>query len=128
MKESWDRFDICKKCGHGARLYHNPGGGCIKANKDAPAIPFIGSPNSTEFLGWVVVVCEQPNCKNFNKPVPLAEDSFCSLNPLPDCPKCGKKMKPEREQQRTGNYGYRCEDKDCQSYFRLADKLPLWRE
>ena len=118
---------LCKKCGHGAYLYHHPGGGVIKSCKGAPVVPFVGSPDSTEFLGWVVTVCKYRQCKNFDKPVLLSEDDFKTIDP-PSCCVCDKEMKPERMDQGKGNYFYKCENNDCNSHILLADRLPLWKE
>jgi hypothetical protein len=127
MKEPSEIFVICKKCGHGARLYHNPGGGVIKSCKGAPAVPVIGLPHSTKFFGWVVVVCKHQKCKNFDKPVFLSEDDFKLLTP-PCCPVCKEKMKPDRDNQGKVNYYYRCEKDDCHLHILLADLLPDWKE
>jgi|TARA_B100001971_G_C17853501_1_gene364590 hypothetical protein len=127
MKESLEVFVLCKKCQHGARLYHHPGGGAIKSCKGAHAVPFVGPPDSTEFFGWVVAVCKYQQCKNFNKPVPLPEKDFRSLAP-PCCRVCKKKMKPERLNQGKGNYSYRCENNDRHSHILLAECLPRWKE
>jgi hypothetical protein len=124
MKEPSEIFVICKKCGHGAQLYH--GGGAIKSSKGAPAVPITGSSDQAKFFGWVVVICKHQQCKNFNKPVFLSEDEFKSLTP-PCCSVCKKKMKPERENQGKGNYYYRCENNDCDSDILLADLLPDWK-
>ncbi len=121
MKEPLDRFVICKKCGHGARLYRNPRGGCIKSCKDAPAVPLNSAHPSPEFLWWVSVVCKKQRCNNFNKPVFLSEHDFESLSP-PCCPKCKHKMTPYRDDGEKGNYRYKC--KNCQEDILLADLLP----
>ena len=132
MKKDLELFVICKKCRHGAKLYH--GGGGIKSREGGPTVPITGSPDPTQFLGWVVAVCKRQQCKNFNKLVFLSEDDFKSLNP-PCCPVCEEKMKPDRElsrinfnAQRKGNYFYRCENNDCHSHILLADLLPDWKE
>jgi hypothetical protein len=128
MKEHLEIFVICKKCGHGARLYHNPGGGVIKSCKGAPAVPIIGSPDSTKFLGWVAVVCKHQGCGKFNKPVFLSERDFESLSFRPCCDVCGTTMQPERERQGKGNYVYRCGNARCNSVKSLSDFLPDWKK
>ncbi len=121
MKEPLDIFVICKKCGHGARLYHNPAGGCIKSRTGAAAKMFVGSPDSTDFLGWVISKCEHKKCKNYAKPTPLSEYDFKSLS-APCCPECKQKMNPDRDNRGKGNYCYRCEN--CQKHILLAGLLP----
>ena len=122
-----DRFIKCKKCSHGARLYHDPSGGCITSCKGAPAVPFTGSYNLSEPTNWVFAVCKRENCKDFNKLVFLSEKDFYELKP-PLCHKCENKMKPERERQETGDYAYMCENDDCHVYFRFTELLPDWGE
>ena len=121
MKEPLDRFVICKKCGHGARLYHNPAGGCIKLQAGAAAKMFVGSPGSTRFLGWVISKCENKICKNYAKQAPLSEYDFESLSP-PCCPECKQKMTSYRDDGGKGNYRYKC--KKCQEDILFADLLP----
>ena len=127
MKESSEVFVLCKKCQHGAQLYHHPGGGVIKSCKGAPAVPFVGSPDSTEFSGWVVTVCKYQQCKNYDKPDPLSEHDFKLLTP-PCFRVFKKKKKPERENQGKCNYSYRCYNNDCHSHILLAERLPRWKE
>lgn len=117
---------LCKKCTHGARLYHNPGGGCIKSGQGAPAVPFVGSPQSNEFFGWVVAVCKHQGCTKSNKPEFLSEDGFKSLRFRPHCPGCRQEMEPERDCQGKGNYAYRCPNDNCHSHRLLAEYLPVW--
>ena len=125
--------DICEdvvlcKCGHGARLYHNPPGGCIKSGQGSPAVPFVGSPQSNEFFGWVVAVCEHQGCTKSNKPVYLSKDDFKSLRFRPYCSVCKQEMKPERDCQGKGNYAYECPNESCDSHCLLADCLHVWKE
>lgn len=121
MKGPLDRFVICRKCGHGARLYHNPGGGCIKSGAGAPAKMFVGSPDLTNFFGWVISKCENKKCKNYDKQAPLSEPDFESLLP-PCCPTCKQKMAPYRDNRGKGNYHYKC--KNCQEDILFAGLLP----
>lgn len=123
MKEYLDRIVKCKKCGHGAHLYHDRGGGCIKSCKGASAVPFTGRPDSTPFLWWVVAVCKRKECKNLDKPVPLSENEFRDLMP-PPCPVCKQIMKPDRDGNGKGDYIYRCENNNCKS-LPLAGLLPV---
>ena len=121
MKEPLERFVICKKCSRGAQLYHNPGGGCIKYSAGAPAKIFVGSPDLTNFYGWVISKCKNKKCKNYAKPVPLSEHDFESLLPL-CCPECKQEMAPYRDNRGKGYYRYKC--KNCQEDMLLADLLP----
>jgi hypothetical protein len=123
-KDIFEAVVICKKCGHGARLYKNPRARVRKLCKGAPAILFNSMNPSPEFSGWVSKVCQNQGCKNFNKTYPLSEDEFKSLTP-PCCPVHKQKMKPEKDRQ---SYFYRCENNNCHSHKRLADMLPVWSE
>jgi len=127
-KEICEEVVICKRCRHGARLYHHPGGGCIKSRQGAPAVPFVGSPHSDEFAGWVVAVCKHQGCSHFNRPEFLSEDDFKSLRFRPHCPVCKQEMKPKRNCRGKGNYAYRCTNDNCDRDSLLADYLPIWNE
>ncbi|MFC1739528.1 hypothetical protein ACFL1G_10860 [Planctomycetota bacterium] len=124
MKEPLERFVTCK-CSHPARLYHDPRGGCIKANPEAAPKFFVGSPDSTDFWGWVISKCKREKCKNYDKPVPLSEDDFKEVPP-PCCPVCKHKMTPYRDNRGKGNYRYKCENEDCEEDIDIlfADLLP----
>lgn len=125
MKKPLDYFIICKRCGHGARLYHNPGGGCVKQCAGAPAKMFVGSTNSNAFYGWVISKCENKKCKSFAKQVPLSEDEFKSLTP--PCPECKQNMQAYRDHYGKGNYRFGCENNDCPMYEKnilFAELLP----
>ncbi len=128
MAQHEDIFVICKKCEHGARLYHNPNGGCITNGQSDVAIPTYSTRYSHPSNEWVDTVCENKRCKNYNEPVYLSKDDFKSLKFRPDCPVCQQEMKPVRDFQGKGPYAYICTDDNCQSHRLLADYLPVWNE
>lgn len=128
MAQHEDIFVICKKCEHGARLYHNPNGGCIKNGQSDVAIPTYGTRYSHPSNEWVDTVCENKRCKNYNKPEYLSKDDFESLRFHPNCTVCGKEMKKIRELQGKGNYAFECPNENCHSHCLLADYLPVWDE
>lgn len=121
-KDISEKFVRCKKCGHGAQLYWDPKGGCIKSSKDAPAVPLNRMESSPLFYKWVSVVCKKnPKCKKRNIPVFLSKDDFNDLKPRPFCTKCKHEMKPEIFEKSI--YIYRCEI--CGEIITLVDWLRL---
>jgi len=121
-KDISEKFVTCKKCSHPAKLYWDTKGGCIKASKDAPAVPLNRMESSPLFYTWVSVVCEKnPKCKKHNIPVFLSKDDFYDLKLRPCCSVHKQEMKPEIFEKSI--YIYRCEI--CGEKITLVDWLRL---
>jgi hypothetical protein len=124
-KEMCEKRVLCKKCGHGARLFHNPDTVVRKEGEHGPVVVIDGPPNSNTNPGWVVVVCQYKGCKLYNKTDErFTEKEFINLKFRPLCPNCKQEMEPDRDDNGKGNYAYRCPKENCHSHSLFAEYLP----